>query len=316
MKTSTLGLSKKVSHIAKDALAKLEALNIPPYPKYYHDAFMEVLQQPCNLEIRDSFYEYNDLFTYPSNQSRHESHYVDIAQKGLHEFSQRNKILKDISNSNAVFIDALKKVYTEVEIGHILEAFDTFQAQILQELHKADETIALLKDDVKRLERESNIDPLTNVFNRKALFEDLEAILQHGHTHDLDMVLAVFDVDDFKNVNDSLGHIVGDKILIRISQLIQDSLRKGTKVYRYGGEEFVVIFNRITLKGACEIVDRVLKKIDSAKLLHKECGIPLTLSAGICSHTKNILIEDFFNKADKALYDAKINGKNCYKVGY
>jgi len=128
------------------------------------------------------------------------------------------------------------------------------------------------------------------------------------------MHLVMFDADDFKKINDSFGHIAGDKTLIFLSKLIQNSLRRGTRIYRYGGEEFVVILNRTSLEEALSVVDRIIKETCDSKLLYKGHDIHLTLSAGLASHTQDISADELIEKADKALYEAKKSGKNCFRI--
>ena len=166
------------------------------------------------------------------------------------------------------------------------------------------------------MERESNIDPLTKAHNRRVLIKDLEELLNFGKDTDLDMHLVMFDADDFKQINDSFGHIAGDKTLIFLSKLIQNSLRRGTRIYRYGGEEFVVILNRTSRDEAIKVVDRIIKETSDSKLLYKNHDIHLTLSAGICSHQHPMSADDILDKADKALYEAKRSGKNCFRSAY
>ena len=190
---------------------------------------------------------------------------------------------------------------------------DTAYTQVLQELQIADETIAKLKLEVERLERESNIDPLTKAHNRRVFIKDLDEVLSFGKDKDMDMHLIMFDADDFKKINDSFGHIAGDKTLIFLSKLIQNSLRRGTRIYRYGGEEFVVILNRTSYEEAVRTVNRIIKEIGESKLLYKGHDIHLTLSAGICSHKQNISADEIIDRADKALYEAKKSGKNCFR---
>ncbi|MBV5278349.1 MAG: GGDEF domain-containing protein, partial [Campylobacteraceae bacterium] len=236
-----------------------------------------------------------------------------LVKKGLEEFVKANDNLKVISDENAINIDNIKKDHASVDITQVVQAFDSFQIQILKELHNADETIGKLKLEVERLERESNIDPLTKAHNRRVLVKDLEEILSFGKERDMDMHLVMFDADDFKKINDSFGHIAGDKTLIFLSKLIQNSLRRGTRIYRYGGEEFVVILNRTSYDEAIKTVDRVIKETCESKLLYKGHDIHLTLSAGICSHEQNMTADELLEKADKALYAAKDSGKNCYR---
>jgi len=96
--------------------------------------------------------------------------------------------------------------------------------------------------------------------------------------------------------------------------LIQNSLRRGTRIYRYGGEEFVIILNRISQEEALKVVDRIVKETCESKLLYKGHDIHLTLSAGIAFHRQGISADALLEAADKALYEAKRNGKNCFRI--
>ncbi|NOX14854.1 MAG: GGDEF domain-containing protein, partial [Epsilonproteobacteria bacterium] len=211
-------------------------------------------------------------------------------------------------------IDEIKKEPSSINTTKVLEGFNIFQQQILKELDNADETITRLKLEIEKLERESNIDPLTKTYNRRALSRDLEEILEAGKEKILDMQFVIFDADDFKNINDTFGHIAGDKTLIFMTRLIENSIRKGVRIYRYGGEEFVVILNRSELSNCEKIVQRIIKNADESKLLYKGNSIHLTLSAGITSHQKGDSAEKMIERADKALYNAKSEGKNCLRV--
>ena len=274
-------LSEIVFQTARETLTKLAELNIPPYPKYYHDTFVELLQHSSDARVKHLLKNYRDLFVSSSQETKKSGCCADST--GIDE--------------------------------NTVQGLEHLPAQILQELQKANETITWLKREVEQLKNESYIDPLTKTFNRRALFEDLEAIIHSGLNHDLDMNLALFDIDDFKKVNDSFGHVAGDKMLVLLSQIIQNTLRKETRVYRYGGEEFVILLNRTSMQEAMGMVERILKKVDETNLLYNNQNIHLTMSAGVYPHKKGILVEEFLNGADKALYKAKLNGKNCYKVG-
>jgi len=306
-------IAEMVFQLAEETFTKLKDLNIPPYPKYYHDTFVETMQKSGDPEILDLSKKHSYLFSNASQEEMVSETCFGLMKKGLEEFVKTNDNLKFISDETAINIDNIKKDYKSVDTHQILQAFDSFQGKIFQELQAADETIAKLKLEVERLERESNIDPLTKAHNRRVLVKDLEEVLSFGKDKDMDMHLVMFDADDFKQINDSFGHIAGDKTLIFLSKLIQNSLRRGTRIYRYGGEEFVVILNRTSFDEATKIVERIIKETSDSKLLYKNHDIHLTLSAGICSHKQNISADDLLDKADKALYEAKRSGKNCFR---
>lgn len=307
-------ISEVVFSIADETFEKLKALNIPPYPKYYHDTFMETLHKSNDGELLDLSKKHGYLFSNSQHEEIVTESCFSLVKKGLEEFVKTSENLKYISDENAVNIDAIKKDYNSVDTHQVIQAFDSFQSQIIKELQVADETIASLKLEVERLERESNIDPLTKAHNRRVLVKDLEEVLSFGQGKEIDMHLIMFDADDFKKINDSFGHIAGDKTLIFLSKLILNSLRRGTRIYRYGGEEFVVILNRTSLEEALSVVDRIIKETCESKLLYKGHDIHLTLSAGLASHTQNSSADELIERADKALQEAKKSGKNCFRV--
>lgn len=306
-------LSEKIFELGEETFSKLKHLNIPPYPKYYHDIFVETLQEDGNEDLLDLTKRHSYLFSNAQQEEQISETCFGLVKKGLEEYVKTNDNLKTISDETAINIDNIKKDYSSVDTQQIIRAFDTFQNKILHELEAADETIAKLKLEVERLERESNIDPLTKAHNRRVLIKDLEEVLSFGHEKDMDMHLVMFDADDFKKINDAFGHIAGDKTLIFLSKLIQNSLRRGTRLYRYGGEEFVVILNRMSLEEAKRVIERIIAETSDSKLLYKNHDIHLTLSAGMCSHKQNITAEELIDKADKALYEAKRSGKNCFR---
>lgn len=309
-------IAEMVFQLAEESFAKLKDLNIPPYPKYYHDTFVETMQKNGDAEILDLSKKHSYLFSNAQQEEMLSENCFGLMKKGLEAFVQSNDNLKTISDETAINIDTIKKDYESVDTRLVLQAFDHFQDKIFQELQAADETIAKLKLEVERLERESNIDPLTKAHNRRVLIKDLEELLSFGKDTDLDMHLVMFDADDFKQINDSFGHIAGDKTLIFLSKLIQNSLRRGTRIYRYGGEEFVVILNRTSRDEATKVVERIIKETSDSKLLYKNHDIHLTLSAGICSHQRHMSADDLLDKADKALYEAKHSGKNCFRSAH
>ena len=308
-------IAKKIEEIGNKTFKKLVKLQIPPYPKYYHDTFMDNLSDPNNKDILELSKKYNYLFSTSEINPSVEDSCFHITKESVREFENSNITLKNISNENIIDIDTIKKEPNNIDAKKILYSLDNFQKQITKELGNADKTITRLKLEIEKLEREANIDPLTKTYNRRVLIKDLEDILEVGKERRLDMQVVLFDADDFKNINDTFGHIAGDKTLIYITRLIQNSLRKGIRIYRYGGEEFIIILNRTQLDACAKVVERIIKNADESKLLYKGNTIHLTLSAGITNHLKGDSAETIIDRADSALYLAKEAGKNCLKIG-
>ena len=312
--TKNNNIIEEITNLGESSFAKLKELSIPPYPKYYYDTFMDELTNANNPTLIDLSKKYSYLFSTTEEELSLNEVSFDLAKSSLKEFEQSNNNLKNISDQNVIDISTIKNAYERIHTQEIINTFDSFQGQILGELKNADETITKLKLEIERLERESHIDPLTKAYNRRVFTKDMNEILKAVQDKEVDMFLIMIDADDFKVINDSYGHIAGDKTLIFLTKLIQSSLRKGIKVYRYGGEEFVILLNRTTLDDTKKSAQRIINATAESKLLYKGHNINLTISAGISCYKKGDSAEEFVEKADNALYEAKNDGKNCFKV--
>ncbi|WP_024953923.1 GGDEF domain-containing protein [Sulfurospirillum arcachonense] len=312
--TKDNNIVKKIIDIGENSFSKLKKLSIPPYPKYYYDTFMDELSHTSDASLIDLSKKYSYLFSMNETEYSINEVSFELAKSSIKEFEKSNTNLKKISDKNFVDISAIKNNYERVYTQDIIDTFNLFQEQVLTELQDADETITKLKLEIERLERESHIDPLTKAYNRRVFTKDIGEILGAVKDKDADMFLIMIDADDFKNINNSYGHIAGDKTLIFLTKLIQSSLRKGVKIYRYGGEEFIIILNRTTLEEAQKSIDRIINEASESKLLYKGHNIHLTISAGLTCYKKGDTPDKIIERADEALYEAKRAGKNCFRV--
>jgi len=156
-------------------------------------------------------------------------------------------------------------------------------------------------------------DPLTQIFNRAAFDEALDKECHAYRRHKTEFSIMMIDIDFFKAVNDNYGHIAGDKILKATAEIIRQTIRRSDEVYRYGGEEFVVILSNTSEGGAHFIAERVRKEIQKLRVSFNRL-IKVTASIGICSSetTKDVTL--LLGNADKALYHSKENGRNRVSV--
>jgi diguanylate cyclase (GGDEF)-like protein len=233
--------------------------------------------------------------------------YKEIAKESISSYQQTNGKFEALSKRHQTTIEEAKDYL--IDIPAITEQFDDIQMHMTQEIQKANTIIAQLSEQIKELEEDSNLDGLTKVFNRRALDRYLENVTKKG-TLQHDLYLLILDIDDFKNINDTYGHIVGDKILIFISNLLRKTLRDGDKVFRYGGEEFVVILNRITKEKCEEIAKRILHTVRTNTLFYKGKSVKVTMSIGVTKYLSGDTSETLIERADKALYRSKERGKN------
>lgn len=170
-----------------------------------------------------------------------------------------------------------------------------------------------LKEDYDELQVVSLEDPMLKIGNRRALKIDLEQVEAAAKRYEKPYAIAMFDVDYFKKYNDKYGHPAGDEALKMIASTLKKNIRQTDKVYRYGGEEFLLLMPNIEIKGAEKFADRVRVCIEAEAIPHElSPHKTITVSAGVTSTKGNW--KDAIDKADAALYQAKDNGRNQVKA--
>ena len=155
-------------------------------------------------------------------------------------------------------------------------------------------------------------DGLTGLMNYQKFHEQLESELSRAKRYKAPLSLIFADIDHFKKVNDTYGHLAGDQALGIVSKLLQDGVRASDTVARYGGEEFVIILPETPLEGAVVATERIRRKITEKKIVYKDQNFSITISFGIVCFTpdQDISKNDLINSADNALYEAKRKGRN------
>lgn len=160
---------------------------------------------------------------------------------------------------------------------------------------------------------ELRIDPLTKLYNRTALQETLVSIISRSDSEEIPPSLAIMDLDFFKSVNDQYGHINGDAVLITISDIIRKRMVSSRKAFRFGGEEFVLLFENTSAEQVSYILESIRKDFASTKFNFAP-DKSFTLSAGISKIQNDDSPSIWIERADKALYYAKTHGRNQIKI--
>lgn len=175
--------------------------------------------------------------------------------------------------------------------------FDITENKVLQsELETKNKALAEL----------SAIDELTRIANYRTLIKFLESELLMVNRTKKPLSIAIFDIDDFKEINDTKGHLVGNKVLAEIAEIISKSVRDTDLAGRYGGEEFMVIFTNANIMNASKVAERIRLTIENHVF---EKDLKLTISGGLREYLGEDM-EKFINSADKNLLEAKRRGKN------
>lgn len=164
----------------------------------------------------------------------------------------------------------------------------------------------LYRDALSRAQK----DPLTGICNRAALDDALIQEIRLAQRHDTPLSLVLIDIDHFKRINDRFGHTTGDQALCAVVESAQKCARNTDALFRYGGEEFVILLRNTDTDGAAQMAERLRKQIAQLKFVAEGEQIQMTISAGIASLADTDDAASFFERADAALYAAKKAGRN------
>jgi diguanylate cyclase len=192
------------------------------------------------------------------------------------------------------------------------------QARLQEEHSKAtglSDRVVKLEDEMRRLSDEVSTDQLTQIANRRGLmqaFEIEKARLERNGGH---LSIGLLDIDNFKRLNDELGHSAGDEALKTLASIVSKTLRPTDRVARYGGEEFVVLLPETPADEGEQILTRLQRSLTGGLFMHKNKQVFVTFSAGVTGYRMTERIEVSLERADQALYEAKRTGKNRTCIG-
>ena len=179
-----------------------------------------------------------------------------------------------------------------------------------EEIEKLKQKIKSLEKKVKKLSKEVKTDFLTNIANKKAIEDELNKQESSYKRYGTNYSVVFFDIDHFKNINDTYGHDAGDVILKSLGLLFRRYSRDVDLIGRFGGEEFVAILPHTDKEGAYKFAEKLRQIIENTKFMYKKTRIKVTVSGGVASRDEVNSKEEVLKKADERLYLAKTNGRN------
>jgi diguanylate cyclase len=210
-------------------------------------------------------------------------------------------------------IRELKKRISQ-EVHELNRAVTEKQKQDEQAYNKLNNRIETLQANLTQSKQEASIDPLTSIGNRGVFDKALEEWVTSHRKNQTPFVLAMFDIDNFKLINDAHGHQVGDRVLLCVAQWLRKYVRSTDCVARYGGEEFVVMLADTNLTDAEVRFKELLGNMAKSSYAYEKEGaehvVAFTASCGLAEFSSNESGEDLLRRADEALYQAKKTGKN------
>ena len=213
----------------------------------------------------------------------------------------------DYSYEEAINIGASDFVIKPVRLEELMLRL----RRVLKERELTEERIRMME----KLQKLAITDGLTKLYNSRSFYSQLELEVDRFNRYQHPLSLLLLDIDRFKDYNDNYGHLEGDKVLVRFSQIIKSCLRANDSAYRYGGEEFMVLLPETGGERAKTVAQRIRKTLEIEKftpISGKE--VQITISIGVTQYFRKEELSTFIQRADKAMYLSKQNGRNKVSV--
>ena len=213
----------------------------------------------------------------------------------------------DYSYEEAINIGASDFVIKPVRLEELLLRL----RRVLKERQLGTERTRMME----KLQKLAITDGLTKLYNSRSFYTQLELEVDRFNRYKHPLALLLLDIDNFKEYNDSFGHLEGDKVLVRFSQIIKSCLRANDSAYRYGGEEFTVILPETTGDEAKTVAQRIRASLEAEKYKPVPGKVArITISIGVTQCYPKEELSTFIRRADKAMYLSKENGRNRVSV--
>ncbi len=308
-KTTATVLAEQVAQTARTALKRLVSRGELPWPEAYTEEFWAVAKT----------LEFSSILKKEGSES--------FSPETIQAFMDAtDKVLGGVKDTVNNFLASAKQHVGEMESSILsMEEKDMdnlFREEIASLMLKNKTLEAKAKQTEERLKKQTEIiaelrsklriDAPTGLLNRRAFESDLKKELAGVKRYKYPLSLIMFDLDHFKNINDTCGHRVGDKVLKNVADVLKKGIRETDAAYRYGGEEFMLILPHTSAEEAYGIAERIRNKIAALRFLVKqpETSLTITVSAGLTEAERTEGIEELVNRVDKALYQAKKEGRN------
>ena len=327
----------RASGFANSAFALLKRSRIPPFPVFYelfytystgansdlNNEVNAILSGSGRIGIEEAttlcerFLKVSDMDEQLRNMS-------EVMSQKIADVNQTIDMAVATANS---YSGSLQEASGDLEAGIDEDALKLLSSRLLKETRRMQDMnrrleaelehskgdISLLQRDLEEVRKESMLDPLTKIPNRKCFDVQLEADLHRARENQAPLSLLVFDIDHFKAFNDTYGHLTGDQVLRLVAQVLKANLRGRDMPARFGGEEFVAILPDTELDGAMTVAENIRRSVQSKELLKRSTNEKLgriTLSVGVAQCRGGEGAASLIERADRCLYAAKGAGRN------
>lgn len=222
-------------------------------------------------------------------------------------FSEKISKASDIAELTEVLDDVMRETrVVQVNAARSRDELRTMRSRV----NEAEQVVTHLQNELTNASELVRRDLLTGALNRKGLDDALEIEIARLKRQDGTLSMALLDIDNFKKLNDTLGHVVGDAALVHLTKVVTEAMRPQDMLARYGGEEFVVLLPNTAVEDAVAVMTRVQRELTREFFLHKNEKVLITFSCGVAEIKGNEYPYEALKRADGAMYMAKRVGKN------
>ena len=217
--------------------------------------------------------------------------------------SEKSIMVRDLKSTNGTYVNGTTVAVRHLKNGDIIQV-----GRSIFKFLVGDDIESAYHEEIYRLK---TVDGLTGAVNKRTFDEEIQRELHRFYRYNRPLSLIMFDLDRFKDVNDTYGHLAGDRVLSEIGVLIGDECRKEDTFCRYGGEEFAILMPELDLGQCISFAEEIRVKVEAHVFEFDGAVMPITISGGVATaDPKFESPSDFVAVADKHLYEAKHSGRN------
>ncbi|MFP4155795.1 MAG: GGDEF domain-containing protein [Halothiobacillaceae bacterium] len=326
----------EASAVLRMALAEISRCNLPPTPVNVALFYERSLgRAPSLVQAMDAAINSDEGLSQKRAQEIFDEHLLHGMLSEITEAQQavlrvlRGVMLQMMTTGNefSSFAANLGDYVRKIDNSASLQDLRNFTQEVIQDtrtieassrdtsnrLSNASDEINRLREELEQARRDAMTDPLTGLANRRGFTDLLSRQIDEANKHAEKYTLLLADIDFFKHINDTYGHLVGDKILRFVARTLQSQVKGQDIVVRYGGEEFAIILPQTNYPGGLAVANKLRAKIAASRLRMAESGKEigeLTISIGVATHRAKDTPEGIIRRADDALMHAKREGRN------
>jgi diguanylate cyclase len=317
-------------YFIKEFSLDLTEINAENFKKRLDELSNYLLSESTERKLKAAFEESKELILsyiakekdYLNDREKEFKNIITLLTNGMNTLSEENQSFnariyqRSAKLEEITYLNDIRQIKEELkqEVEQIKHCIRAKQLQDAQRLAALTHEVELLKVDFQKAQQDSLTDGLTGVYNRLAFDTHLSKLIDRNTVTSVPFSLLLLDIDNFKHINDTYGHPVGDRVILAVAQQCKALIRQNDFVARYGGEEFAIMLPGASLRHGLKKARTLCKTIASARYTPEaqtpQLLLSFTVSIGVSAFLSGDTVTSIIKRADKALYEAKRLGKN------